>query len=126
MRACNLDRVARCAERGMGGDTLWTWHNKFAGTGTSQTCKGKEEFEVTLLTERLDETTLNTLRWTLTAHSLKWVTLQTVWFTETWIPASNYMFKVNNRNTRARCEICSKLTIKIPERRQASFWYLYC
>ena len=30
-------------------------------------------------------------------------------------PAGNYMFKVNNRNTRARCEICSKLTIKIPE-----------
>ena len=32
------------------------------------------------------------------------------------IPAGNYMFKVNNRNTRTRCEICSKLTIKIPER----------
>ena len=31
--------------------------------------------------------------------------------------AGNYMFKVNNRNTRARCEICSKLTIKTPERR---------
>ena len=30
-------------------------------------------------------------------------------------PASNYMFKVNNRNTRTRCEICSKLTIKTPE-----------
>ena len=28
------------------------------------------------------------------------------------------MFKVNNGNTRTRCEICSKLTIKIPERRQ--------
>ena len=28
------------------------------------------------------------------------------------------MFKVNNRKTRTRCEICSKLTIKIPERRQ--------
>ena len=27
------------------------------------------------------------------------------------------MFKVNNRNTRTRCEICSKLAIKIPERR---------
>ena len=27
------------------------------------------------------------------------------------------MFKVNDRNTRTRCEICSKLTIKIPERR---------
>ena len=33
------------------------------------------------------------------------------------IPAGNYMFQVNNRNTRLRCEICSKLTIKIPERR---------
>ena len=29
----------------------------------------------------------------------------------------NYMFKVNNRNTRTSCEICSKLTIKTPERR---------
>ena len=28
------------------------------------------------------------------------------------------MFKVNNKNTRTRCEICSKLTIKTPERRQ--------
>ena len=35
-------------------------------------------------------------------------------------PAGNGMFKVNNRNnrnTRTRCEICSKLTIKTPERR---------
>ena len=31
-------------------------------------------------------------------------------------PAGNYMFKVNNRNTRTRCEICSKLRIKTPER----------
>ena len=30
----------------------------------------------------------------------------------------NYMFKVNNRNTGGRCEICYKLTIKKPERRQ--------
>ena len=28
------------------------------------------------------------------------------------------MFKGNNRNTRLKCEIYSKLTIKIPERRQ--------
>ena len=28
--------------------------------------------------------------------------------------AGNYMFKVNNRNTRTRYEICSKLTIKTP------------
>ena len=30
-------------------------------------------------------------------------------------PAGNYMFKVNNINTKTRCEICSKLTIKIPD-----------
>ena len=30
-------------------------------------------------------------------------------------PASNYMFKVNNRITRTRGEICSGLTIKTPE-----------
>ena len=28
-------------------------------------------------------------------------------------PAGNYMFKINNRNTRTRSEICLKLTIKI-------------
>ena len=32
------------------------------------------------------------------------------------IPANIYLFKVNNKNTRKRCEICSKLTIKTPER----------
>ena len=32
-------------------------------------------------------------------------------------PVGNHMFKVNNRNTKARCEIFSKLTIKRPERR---------
>ena len=37
----------------------------------------------------------------------------------THLPAGIYLLKVNNRNTRASCEICSKLTIKI-------FWYLYC
>ena len=32
-------------------------------------------------------------------------------------PAGIYLLKVNNRNNRARCEICSKLTIETPERR---------
>ena len=32
-------------------------------------------------------------------------------------PAGIYLLKVNNRATRTRSEICSKLTIKIPERR---------
>ena len=33
-------------------------------------------------------------------------------------PAGIYLLKVNNRNTRTRCEICLKLTM-------ASFWCLY-
>ena len=32
-------------------------------------------------------------------------------------PVGNYMCKVNNRNTRTRCEVCSKLTIKTPAQR---------
>ena len=37
-----------------------------------------------------------------------------------WIrfPASIYLLKVTNRSTRKRCEICLKLTIKTPKRRQ--------
>ena len=33
-------------------------------------------------------------------------------------PAGFYSLKENNRNTRSRCEICSKLRIKTPERSQ--------
>ena len=40
-------------------------------------------------------------------------------------PPGKYMFKVNNRNTRTRCEICSKLTIRTSKRRQTSSWCLY-
>ena len=32
--------------------------------------------------------------------------------------ANIYLFKVNNRNTGKRCEICSKLTIRTSERRK--------
>ena len=32
-------------------------------------------------------------------------------------PAGIYLLKVNNKNTRARCETCSKLAIETPERR---------
>ena len=31
------------------------------------------------------------------------------------IPASIYMFKVNNRNNRTKCKTCSELTINTPE-----------
>ena len=47
MRAWDVDMVVRFAERGIGGDPLQTWHNKFPGTGASETCTCKEEFKVT-------------------------------------------------------------------------------
>ena len=31
---------------------------------------------------------------------------------------NNCLFKLNNRNSVERCEICSELTIKTPEQRQ--------
>ena len=37
-------------------------------------------------------------------------------------PAKIYLFKVNNRNTRKKCEKCTMLTIKIPERRHLRHW----
>ena len=33
-------------------------------------------------------------------------------------PVGIYLLQVNNKNTQIRCEICSKLTIKTPKRRQ--------
>ena len=36
---------------------------------------------------------------------------------ETSYPVGIYLLKVNHKNTRAKCEICSKLIIKTPERR---------
>ena len=52
---------------------------------------------------------------------LEIICLETLWvilFSINSNSAGIYLLKVNNRNTRIRCEICSKLTIKIPERRQ--------
>ena len=46
--------------------------------------------------------------------------LNVVYWTAYYYPAGTYLLKVNNRNTRVRCEICSKLTIKTPERRRSS------
>ena len=61
---------------------------------------------------------LKNLLWSFRQLRLKII----IHFWHTWppcdFPAGNCMFKVNNTNTRTRCEIYSKLTIKIPERRQ--------
>ena len=38
--------------------------------------------------------------------------------TKEYSPAGIYLLKVNNRNTRTRCEICSNLTIKAAEKRR--------
>ena len=47
----------------------------------------------------------------------KMVISVTVFIVEFHCPAGIYLLKVNNRNTRTRCGICSKLTINTPERR---------
>ena len=44
-------------------------------------------------------------------------------FTGKNIPTNIYLFKVNNRNIGKRCEICSRLTIKTPERRHWHHWH---
>ena len=45
---------------------------------------------------------------------------------KTLFPARNYMFKVNNRNTRTRCEICSKFVKKKHQNDvMTSFWCFY-
>ena len=51
---------------------------------------------------------------TSTLSKVHW--LQLAWVSSCHFPAGNYMFKVNNKDTRTTCEICSKLTIKTPER----------
>ena len=43
------------------------------------------------------------------------------------MPAGIYVLKVNNRDTRKRGEICSRLTIKTPKRRhwrQCDFYWM--
>ena len=39
------------------------------------------------------------------------------------IPAGIYLLKVNNRNIRTSCGICSKLTIKTPDRRPLNMFH---
>ena len=51
---------------------------------------------------------------TSTLSKVHW--LQLAWVSSCHFSAGNYMFKVNNKDTRTACEICSKLTIKTPER----------
>ena len=61
---------------------------------------------------------------------------QTINIVFNWCPGGNYLFKVNNRNTRTRSKTCLKLTIKSPEqhywRRSGAFfvnfkhiWHLF-
>ena len=48
---------------------------------------------------------------------LKWdCYFQFLWFSQ--YITSKHLFEINNRNTKKRCETCSKLTIKTPEWRQ--------
>ena len=85
--------------------------------------------------KKLLDTALNTchspfLKFPLLIHPsiLKTTFLNVLLLTKN--PANIYLLKVNNRNNRKRCEICSELTIKTPERhwrRSGVFvWCLIC
>ena len=65
----------------------------------------------------------NSSGWLLVASVLSKIMFQEAVISANYLLAGNYMFKVNNRNTRRRCEICSKLIIKTPEQRH---WRLSC
>ena len=51
------------------------------------------------------------------AQSIKLETIVARKIIKDHIPVGSYMFKGNNRNTITKCDICSELTIKTPERR---------
>ena len=42
------------------------------------------------------------------------------------LPENIYLLKVTNKSTRKRCEMCSKLTLKTPERRQWTYFTPFC
>ena len=42
-------------------------------------------------------------------------------FSKSISPANIYLLKINNKNNRKRCEICTKLTTKTPERNLETF-----
>ena len=86
-----------------------------------------EKFVGTPIFKNICERLLSVLEWTSCIFTKKRVCtlLRTLIIdskssSKTSNPACVYMLKVNNRNTRTRYEICSKLTIKIPERNHCS------
>ena len=80
------------------------------------------KWEVTLMVPRFGEQSHFWIKVTWIFQSHKTVEKSSftakIWKYNSSSQAGNFMFKINNRNTRKRSEICSKLTIKILERHQ--------
>ena len=70
-----------------------------------------EHFSRSVLTSRKSVFINNKSEGGYSIMTINWVILQ----------VGNYKIKVNPRNTRKRCEICSKVTMKTPERRHGEF-----
>ena len=68
-----------------------------------------------MLIQQLKHTLENVAKCLNTASFSKYIGHFSTSSTKRLLTTSQYMFKVNNRNTRKRFEICSKLTIKTPE-----------
>ena len=71
------------------------------------------------LKEKLEQPSSNEITWTLLTKSKRKTGLFFIVKFELIFHrySLNYLLKVNNSNTRTRCEMCLKLTIKIPEPR---------
>ena len=72
---------------------------------------------ITSKSRSLERCFLNTFYWVTTRNRIVKSHFKiNIKETREYVPASIYLIKINNRNTRKRCEVCLKLTMKIPER----------
>ena len=74
-------------------------------------CRPKRKVKIELVTQKLQ---LNLQLNSYTQFQKEFILISGICH----YPAGIYLLKVNNRNSRTRCEICSKLTIKTPKQRQ--------
>ena len=80
--------------------------------------KGKTEINLLPFISKLNSKTWHLERESHFSNLFIFINCSQTWWWNTDNPAGIYLLKVNNRKTTARCETCSKLTIKKPERRQ--------
>ena len=72
--------------------------------------------------KKLSRSLTSLIVWSYCYGTFLWNSL-TFWETTFNLVEGIYLIKVNSINTRKRCSVCSKFTVKVIE---IIFWYLYC